>query len=181
MKGVVFAEFLEMVGSVFSPEMVDRIIDRAKPPSGGAYTAVGFYDHKEIVALVGALSEATGTPAPDLVKAFGRYLFNRFVQTFPAFFRDVPDAFNFLAGIETRIHSEVRKLYPDAEVPSFACSSPAADAMILDYSSRRPFADLAEGLLEGCIVHFGGGIALARQDRPHPDVQARFTLTRTAA
>jgi hypothetical protein len=161
--------------------MVDRIIDKANPPSGGAYTAVGFYDHREMVALVGALGEATGRPVPDLIKTFGRHLFGRFVQVFPGFFQDVPDAFSFLSGIETRIHAEVLKLYPDAELPTFDYSQPAADTMVLDYKSRRPFADLAEGLLEGCIAHFGDRIALVRQDRPDADVQARFTLTRAAA
>lgn len=181
MKGVVFTEFLEMVETVFSAVMVDRIISKANPASGGAYTAVGFYDHREMVALVGALSEATGTPVPDLTKAFGRYLFGRFVQVFPGFFQDTPDAFHFLSGIETRIHAEVLKLYPDAEVPSFDCTRPGAETLILDYKSKRPFADLAEGLLEGCIAHFDGRITLRRQDHPDADVQARFTLTRAAA
>ena len=45
MKGVIFTEFLEMVESHFSPEMADRIITAARLPSGGAYTAVGTYDH----------------------------------------------------------------------------------------------------------------------------------------
>jgi hypothetical protein len=181
MKGVVFTEFLEMVGSVFSEDMVDRIIEKANPASGGAYTAVGFYDHREIVAMVVALSETTGTPVPTLIKAFGRHLFVRFSETFPGFFEKVPDAFYFLSGIETRIHSEVRKLYPDAELPSFDCSRPAEDMMVLDYRSQRPFADLAEGLIEGCIAHFGGNVALRRQDRPDTGVQARFTLTRANA
>ncbi len=45
MKGVVFTEFIEMVEDQFSADMVDDIIDDAQPPSGGAYTAVGTYDH----------------------------------------------------------------------------------------------------------------------------------------
>jgi len=61
MKGIVFTEFLEMVEAKFSPEMTDRIITESKVPSGGAYSAVGTYDHEEIVALVQALSRATGS------------------------------------------------------------------------------------------------------------------------
>jgi Haem-NO-binding len=52
MKGVVFTEFIEMVEDRFSPEMADRIIERAKLPSGGAYTTVGTYDHGEMIQLV---------------------------------------------------------------------------------------------------------------------------------
>ena len=51
MKGVIFTEFLGMVADRFSEDMVDDIIEASDLPSGGAYTAVGIYDHGEIVAL----------------------------------------------------------------------------------------------------------------------------------
>ena len=54
MKGMVFTEFLEMVESTFSADMVDDIIDDSAPPSGGAYTSVGTYDHQELVGMVTA-------------------------------------------------------------------------------------------------------------------------------
>lgn len=40
MKGIVFTEFLEMVESHHSADMVDDIIDAARLVSGGIYTAV---------------------------------------------------------------------------------------------------------------------------------------------
>ena len=54
MKGMVFTEFLEMVESTFSADMVAAIIDDSAPPSGGAYTSVGTYDHQELVGMVTA-------------------------------------------------------------------------------------------------------------------------------
>lgn len=45
MKGIVFTEFVDMVEAQFSADMVDDILDDAAPASGGAYTAVGTYDH----------------------------------------------------------------------------------------------------------------------------------------
>ena len=74
MKGVVFTEFFDMVEESFSPELAERIIDMAALPNEGAYTAVGTYDAGEMVRLVGALSQETGTPVPDLLFAFGRFL-----------------------------------------------------------------------------------------------------------
>ncbi|MBI1776250.1 MAG: heme NO-binding domain-containing protein [Proteobacteria bacterium] len=178
MKGVVFTEFLEMVEATFPEDMVDRMISRADLPSGGAYTSVGFYDHGEMVQLVAALSELTGKPVAELIRTFGRYLFGRFVKTFPGFFVGISDSFEFLTGIETRVHSEVRKLYPDAELPNFVVTQHGIERLVLDYKSRRPFADLAHGLIEGCIDHYRETIALNREDRPSADVQARFTLIR---
>ncbi|MGH8626303.1 MAG: heme NO-binding domain-containing protein, partial [Gammaproteobacteria bacterium] len=100
MKGVVFTEFLEMVEDRFSPEVADRIIEASNLPSGGAYTAIGTYDHTEMTQLVTQLSAATGTAVPVLVHAFGQYLFGRFVALYPQFFEGVESAFPFLEKID---------------------------------------------------------------------------------
>ena len=96
MKGVVFTEFLEMVEDRFSPEMADRIIEGAELPSGGVYTAVGTYDHSEMIQLVSCLSEETGVASAELVRSFGMYLFGRFHTIFPKYFEDVTSSFDFL-------------------------------------------------------------------------------------
>lgn len=164
MKGIVFSEFIQMVEERFSLEVTDKIIAESKLATGGAYTSVGTYDHREIVELVTHLSETTGTSIPDLLRAFGEYLFKRFPVLFPAHFAGVGSTFRFLATLDSKIHPEVKKLYPDAELPSFEHAFPTPDRMILEYRSQRPFADFAEGLLRGCIDHFGERIALTRED-----------------
>ena len=179
MKGIVFTEFLEMVEEKFSPETLDRIIKEAALPNDGAYTAVGTYDHREMVRLVSSLSAATQVPVPDLLRVFGQHLFTRFAQGYPEFFRDPTGAFQFLLGIESRIHTEVRKLYPDAELPRFDCHTPDREHLVMEYQSARAFGDLAEGLILGCIAHFGEPIDLHRQNLPgEPGTHVRFTLAR---
>lgn len=180
MKGVVFTEFLEMVEDKFSADMVDDIIDEANPPSGGAYSAVGTYDHAEIVALVVALSAHSGIPTNDLLRIFGEHLFGRFVIGYPGFFEGITDCFEFLSGIENIIHAEVRKLYPDAELPKFEVEQHDADRLVMRYYSKRHFEDLAEGLIHGCIAYFGGSIVLSRETVAIGDAQyERFSLTKS--
>lgn len=154
MKGVVFTEFLEMVEDKFSANMVDDIIDDADPASGGIYTAVGTYPHEEIVSLVGSLSKQTDIAVPDLVKIFGEHLFGRFTVLYPDFFTDKTDVFDFLESVETYIHIEVKKLYPDAQLPTFDTRREGNNTLIMYYNSPHPFATLADGLLKGCIAHF---------------------------
>jgi len=178
MKGMIFTEFLDMVEATWSLDMVDNIIARSNVPSGGAYTAIGTYPHEEIVALVVALSQETLLPVPDLVRTFGKHMFGRFLSMYPRFFTHISDSFEFLSGIESVIHAEVRKLYPDAELPSFEVER-APDTLILTYISAHPFADLAEGLIHGCITHFGENIEVQREAAQAPnDGQTRFTLTK---
>ncbi len=178
MKGLVFTEFMEMVEATWSLDMVDAIIARSQVESGGAYTSVGTYPHQEIIALVGALAEETRIPATELVRSFGNHLFHRFVLAYPRFFDGITDSFQFLGGIENVIHAEVRKLYPDAELPTFEVEA-APGRLTLTYFSDHPFADLAHGLIEGCVQHFGERVGVQREAAPDlPGAQACFVLTR---
>jgi hypothetical protein len=177
MKGMVFTELMELVEATWSLDMVDAIIARSQVPSGGAYTSVGTYPHEEIIALVVALSAETGITVPDLVRTFGKHLFGRFVLGYPRFFEGINSTFQFLSGIEDVIHAEVRKLYPDAELPTFEVEK-RENGLTLTYFSDHPFADLAQGLIEGCVAHFGEAIDVHREDVTDlPSAQARFVLT----
>jgi hypothetical protein len=180
MKGLIFTEFLEMVETVWSLDMVDQIIARSQVASAGVYTSVGNYPHQEMVALVVALSEDTQTPVEQLIRTFGRHLFGRFAALYPRFFNGISDSFQFLGGIEDIIHAEVRKLYPEADLPTFIVET-APGRLTLTYFSEHPFADLAHGLIEGCLTHFDDKADLQREPAPRvPGAQARFVLTRQA-
>ena len=177
MKGVVFREFIDMVESSFSPEIADGIIESSDLSTGGAYTSVGTYDHREIIQLVNRLSESTGIAVPDLLRAFGNHLLGRFATLYPSHFVGRNSTFDFLSILDNKIHVEVKKLYPDAELPVFDHSSPDPNVMAFVYRSKRPFADLAEGLIRGCIAHFNENIDMQREDYPCEEgAHTRFML-----
>lgn len=175
MKGIVFTEFLEMVESTMGADVADRLVDDCELPSGGAYTTLGTYAHSEIVQMVKRLSELTETPVPALLKVFGTHLMGRFAQLYPQLLGSQSTAFGMLEIVENYIHVEVKKLYPEAELPTIHTERTSPTQMILTYHSTRPFADLAEGLVQGSILHYGEKIRLQREDL-EPGTKARFTL-----
>lgn len=178
MKGIVFTEFLEMVEDRFSLQVADRIITRAALPHGGVYTSVGTYPHAEMARLAQALSEEAGLSVGCLLGVFGEHLAGRFRIRFPRFFSAAPALFDFLASIDSVIHVEVRKLYPDAELPSFAVEQRDADTMTLLYRSSRHLEDLAEGLVLGCAAHYGESVQVERIPVQGADAGTRFKITR---
>ncbi len=181
MKGVVFTEFLDMVEARFSAELVDLIIDESELPSGGAYTSVGTYHHSEMVQLLTRLSKNVDISVADLLRSFGSYLFDRFVTRYPQFFSDATETFDFLDKVDGYIHVEVRKLYPDAQLPRIHCDNPTPDCLLVTYRSARPLANLAEGLIQGCIAHFGEPIELEMHDLSDgTGLAARFELWKRA-
>ena len=163
MKGLVFTEFFELVDGSFSLETTERLIEMSNLPSGGIYTSVGTYDPQEMVTLVSNLSSITGVAVPDLLRKFGSHLFKRFLISFPAFFEGIESSMEFLPNVENYIHMEVRKLYPDAELPSFSYTMPEPGMMVMTYRSKRNLPDLAEGLVLACIDHFGESLLVRRE------------------
>lgn len=181
MKGIVFSEFLELVEDKFGLEIADEIIDEADLPSGGAYTSVGTYDHAEIVSLVVLLSEKTEIPVETLLHVFGEHLLTRFVAMYPQFFTNVTNCFDFLDTIENRVHVDVLKLYPEAELPTFETTNKTDDVMEMVYTSNRPFSALAYGLIIGSAKHYGESINIEMIDESTPEkTTVKFKLVKAA-
>lgn len=180
MKGIVFTEFMDMVEQTWGYDMVDDMIDAADPPSGGAYTAVGTYDHGELVSMVIQLSQMTQTDIPKLLFLYGKHLFTRFAAGYGHFFEGIDNTLDFLERIENYIHVEVRKLYPDAELPTFESIRHAPQQLELVYRSERGFAHFANGLIHGCIEHYHESFDVDFEILDGVGKHARFMLTQKA-
>jgi len=142
MKGIIFNEFLIMVEKEFGAEMVELIIEDAKPASGAAYTNVGTYDHAEIVDLVVALSKRTGAEAPVLIKAFGKFLFHSFGNKHGDMISSYSNGLDLLKDIHDQL-------------PDFTTEQSNDSSLKMTYASERKMSDLAEGLIEETMIHFG--------------------------
>ena len=181
MLGLVFTEFVELVEDKFSPAIADAVLDEVAAPHGGAYTAVGYYPHEEMVAMVGALSRQTGVPAPDLVRTFGGHLLHRFAAAHGDMFARHGKLFDFVASIHDEIHVEVRKLYAQAALPSFTVLSRDDRELRLLYQSPRAMEQLAQGLLEQAAVHYGEPCTISHAAHDGPQgAGVLFTLVKQA-
>ncbi|MBD3764325.1 MAG: heme NO-binding domain-containing protein [Rhodobacterales bacterium] len=164
MKGMVFVELLQMAEELLGEDVVDDVLDRCDLSTGGAYNAVGNYPCSELMTLVQAFSSHVGTPVPELQRRFGHWMHARFVKSYPGFFTDKPDALSMFESIEDEVHVEVRKLYPDVELPRFETERIADQALRLTYRSSRPLSDFCHGLVEACLDHYGQPAQVARRD-----------------
>ncbi|MBS98926.1 MAG: hypothetical protein CMI01_09640 [Oceanospirillaceae bacterium] len=154
MLGVVYTSFIEMVEQQFSPDTADDLLDNPALKYDGVYTAVGSYDHNDMIRMVVHLSELTGIPVDDLVQAFGEYLFHQLAERYPAVLEARTGFLDFLEVIETSVHTQVRKLYPNAELPQFDTVRHDPNSLTMHYASRRPFVNLALGLIQGCSAYY---------------------------
>lgn len=154
MLGIVFTEFMEMVEDKFSADILDEVLDTPGLSNDGAYTAVGYYDHTDMIRMVVSLSKIVDLPVDDLIEVFGQHMFSILSGKYPALISDKKSSMDVLESIDTAVHREVIKLYPQAELPEFKCDRHSENHLTMHYRSKRPFSRLALGLMKGCGEHF---------------------------
>ncbi|MFY8132172.1 MAG: heme NO-binding domain-containing protein [Bacteroidia bacterium] len=176
MKGIVFTELMEMVESQFGIEMVDRIIQPQELVSKGVFTSVGTYPFSDLVSILGHLSQATGAGIPELEKAFGQYLAGRFSKLYLPFFQRVNSVFELLNEVDSYIHIEVKKLYPDAELPQFDTIKMDSAHIEMIYRSQRKMFPFAEGLIDASATYYQQKVKIKVLEWNHDGAEVRFLV-----
>ena len=169
MKGVLFVELLGIAEDMLGEEVVDHVIEGCNLPSGGAYTTVGDYPCAELVALITGFSQETAVPSEELQRLFGHWMMGSFRRNYPSFFAEKTNAFDMLESIEGEVHVEVRKIYPNAELPRFDTRRPDENSLEMIYTSSRPLAHFCKGLVEACVDDFGAPTTIKMDDRSGPN------------
>jgi len=154
MKGIVFTEFIELVEDKFGYEISDQIISSIDSETNGVYTAVGTYRYTEMIDLVQELSKITNIEESDLLYIYGKHFYSVLISSYPGLIKQHDNMFSFFESIDNHIHKEVRKLYPDAELPTILTEILEDNTMRLIYKSKRCMGDFALGLLESASTYY---------------------------
>ncbi|MEO9968446.1 MAG: heme NO-binding domain-containing protein [Hyphomonadaceae bacterium] len=162
MKGVVFTEFMDHLERAYGPVLVDDVITSSGVETRGAYTSVGTYPCSELVRLISAMSSISGLGIPQIIRQFGEQLAVSFKRDHPQYYDNI-GYFDFVEAVENRIHVDVLKLYPDAELPRFFTVSRSERKLVIDYLSARHLEELAYGLLLGTARHFDENVSISMQ------------------
>ncbi|MEA1956676.1 MAG: heme NO-binding domain-containing protein [Campylobacterota bacterium] len=96
----------------------------------------------------------TDIPIPTLLEVYGVHLFPKLINVLPQFNNQDTDLLEFIESVENHIHVEVRKLYPDAELPTFEVVNSNSNELQFNYISKKNIPQLAKGLILGASKHF---------------------------
>jgi hypothetical protein len=184
LKGIVFTEFFDFVERAGGEDLLDRVIVAADLANGGAYTRVGTYPFDEMLSLVSAYTEDSGRAVPEVLGGFGQHCFTSWVRMSPDFFGPGRSLFDILDQIDGFHEQEVRKLYPDAELPSFVTEQRTETTLVIGYHSSKQLTDLAIGVIKGAAAHVGQPISIsseAAMGAGGPYARLRIELTRDSS
>lgn len=153
MKGMVFTELFELIEEKFGYDRLDDVIDASKLENNGSYAATGNYPFDELVRIVTSLSEQTGIEVAALLEVYGEYLFPKLLKVIPSL-EKTTDILSFVESVEDHIHVQVKKLYPDADLPTFEVVSFNEKELKFNYVSSKNIPQLAKGLIVGASKYF---------------------------
>ena len=176
MKGIVFTEFLDLVEDKFGLEMVDRIISASVLDSEGIYTAVGTYSFSEMLQLLQHLSENTGISIDNLLLVYAEHFFSVIEKSYPDLLATYKDPIEMISSIENHIHVEVRKIYPDAELPTFEVEDRKENSLVLIYKSSRAMHHFGLGLMNKTFAHFNSTATIDLEKIKEDGTEVRFVI-----
>lgn len=178
MKGIVFTEFLELVEDKFGLEMVDTIISESELESGGVYTAIGTYSFSEMLQLIQNLSNNTNISIDDLLLTYGEHFFNVIDKSYKGLLEMYKDPIEMLSSIENHIHVEVRKIYPEAELPSFIIESKSKDSLVMIYKSSRAMHHFGLGLMNKTFEYFNSTASIVLEKIKEDGTEVKFIINK---
>ncbi|PQJ77843.1 heme NO-binding domain-containing protein [Polaribacter porphyrae] len=176
MKGIVFTEFLDLVEDKFGLEMVDKIISQSKLESKGYYTAVGTYSFSEMLQLLQNLSLNTKISIDNLLLVFAEHFFSVLVRDYPSVIASYKDPIEMISSVESHIHVEVKKIYPNAELPTFTVVEKCNDYLSMIYKSGRAMHYFGLGLMKKTFEHFNTTAKIDFQKIKDDGTEVKFII-----
>ncbi len=161
MQGTIFTSFSDMVIEKMGMECWNGLLEQTKPTSNGIYTAGAQYNDNELLEMVKLLSEQSAIAVNDLLNAFGEYMFEALYQNSPTDLSSLNNLKDFLLAIDSVIHSEVKRVHPNAYLPSFKYHNSKNGDLILQYFSKRKLCYVAIGLIRGAAAKFSEKITIS--------------------
>ena len=176
MKGIIFTELIEMVEEGHGLKIADQLLSHPDLSSQGVFIATGTYPVTDLEILLAELENILGANRDALLNLFSGHLFKAFGKRYPELLGNYESSFALLEKIESHIHVEVRKLYPDAELPEFEVVERTDKNLIMIYRSTRNMEALAHGLMQAAGQHFEEELDITQEKLPNG--ATRFLVTK---
>ncbi|WP_417558693.1 heme NO-binding domain-containing protein [Mesoflavibacter zeaxanthinifaciens] len=178
MKGIVFTEFLDLVEDKFGLEMVDTIINQSELESQGVYTSVGTYKFSEMLQLLQNLSSNTSISTDDLLLVYAEHFFEVLKRNYSSLLETYNDPIEMLSSIENHIHVEVKKIYPDAELPTFMVLEKTNTSLTMIYKSSRAMHHFGLGLMNKTFEYFNSKASIVLEKIKDDGTEVKFLINK---
>ena len=155
MHGLIFAGLrdysVEALGAARADELwADRV-----------FSVTESYEDEWFTAQLDRIAAATGRSRARVDRDFGVFAARTtFAGLYPEYYAEADDVFDFLLGIEEKIHELVRATIRGASPPKLHVQPLGGTGVLVSYTSERGLCKLLEGLVRGTAQHYGDTIEI---------------------
>lgn len=154
MKGIIFNIFEQFICENWSVETYEAVFARCPLKTKEPYVGPLSYPDSDLAVILSKTCEMLDIELDEGLKRFGAFAFEKLQAKYPELVSEHAGARNFLMTIDSVIHTEIKKLYPDAQTPRFTYLDLSDTQLVMNYQSKRQMCALVEGLIQGVAKHF---------------------------
>ncbi len=149
MHGLIFAGLRDYSVEALGTERADELwADRV-------FSVTEAYEDEWFTAQLDRIATATGRSRSSVDREFGVFAAQTtFAGLYPEYYAKSADVFDFLLGIEEKIHELVRATIRGASPPRLHVQ-PLGEGVLISYTSHRHLCSLLEGLVHGAAAELG--------------------------
>ena len=166
MKGIIFRGLEALVIEKCGMAAWDELLEK-NAPDGRVYISAQSYPDEEIIGLAQDVATALSMTMPEVLKAFGEYLFGHLNRSHPTVAKGFNSFAGLIMGIDKVIHVEVAKLYHEPNLPEIESKLIEDGFILMHYRSKRQLCMCAEGLIYGAASHYGIDVSLNHVECMH--------------
>ena len=166
MHGIIFGELKKFVDTNHGPETWPKLLTAAGL-GPRFYATVKDYPDSEAVAIVGAASAATGTPAATILEAFGEFIVPDLLALYGSLIQKNWKTLDVLENTEQTIHRVVRMRNAGANPPELRATRVSPKEVQIVYTSARKMCPVAVGISKGVAKHYRERIEVSQSECQH--------------
>lgn len=158
MKGIIFTTFEDFVTDSFGAEVFEDILDDTELETAEPFVGPGTYPASDLMALVGTTIAKLDISLDAALTAFGSYSFPKLAAGVPQLMVGLDTAQAFFVSLESVIHTEVRKLDPEANPARFTVEETSDSTLLLHYESPMGLFALVGGFIDGVAAWYSESV-----------------------
>lgn len=179
MHGIVLSQLKDFVVETHDRDAWEAIL-REAGLTGMLYVPVAEYPDEDVLVIVEAAADLTGTDPAALQEAFGQFLVDSLVETYGVHVERDWTGLELIANVETYIHEALRaKQLSTYTPPEIEAARSGPDAVTLAYHSDRQLCHLVRGIIAGVGERFGESFDVDERTCMHDGAdRCEFVVTR---
>jgi len=166
MRGIIITGLENYIISEYGISLWHETLDECLSNEQQIILSAGCYNDETVFQMLSFLARKLSKSGVELEQEFGYSFFNTIKEYYGFLINDVDSFDNFLQSLENMIHTNIKKVQPEASLPAFTVQG-LDKGWSLKYQSSQKLCYLAIGLLKGSAEHFGKSINIEHEKCMH--------------